>query len=289
MKMKTASPDMKMKSPKACRRSGEKWPSCAVQSSEPDAGSVKKSPDAKSNAPTVPLPQKKSNNSLKNFYIFRHGECPLNVSGHIQGQSIDGELTEKGRRQIHVTGQILRDKKIEVIISSPLKRAQQSAQIVSFYVKCPILLDERLKEVNMGVVEGMHVSEVAEKYRDLYAQWQNCGLNDKTTRFENGETKAEVRKRIFTALSEYAENTPYKNIAISAHGITISQALLVFNIKKSNIPNGSILHLSYHNRHWKYLGFIEAVFAKEQHPSSYRLIHKSETPVFPFNSGESNA
>lgn len=140
----------------------------------------------------------------------------------------------------------------------------------------------------MGVVEGMHVSEVAEKYRDLYAQWQNCGLNDKTTRFENGETKAEVRKRIFTALSEYAEKTPYKNIAISAHGITISQALLVFNIKKSNIPNGSILHLCYHNRHWKYLGFLEAVFNKRQYLSPHRLFHKPETPVFPFNSGESN-
>lgn len=31
----------------------------------------------------------------KNFYIFRHGECPLNVSGRIQGQTFDGELTEK--------------------------------------------------------------------------------------------------------------------------------------------------------------------------------------------------
>lgn len=35
----------------------------------------------------------------KNFYIFRHGECPLNVSGRIQGQTFDGELTEKGRAQ----------------------------------------------------------------------------------------------------------------------------------------------------------------------------------------------
>ena len=198
----------------------------------------------------IPTP----NSNLKNFYIFRHGECPLNVSGHIQGQTIDGELTENGRRQIHQTGQILKDKQIDVIVSSPMKRAKQSAQIIADYVKAPIIYDDRLKEVNMGVVEGMHVQDVAKKFPELYKKWQNCCLSDKTTHFENGETKAEVRQRIFATFNDYAQQSKYKNIAISAHGITISQSLLLFNIKKANIPNGSVLHLTYNNHHWKYRG-----------------------------------
>lgn len=96
----------------------------------------------------------------KNFYIFRHGECPLNVSGRIQGQTFDGELTEKGRAQARRAGRKLQNKNIEIIVSSPMKRARQTAAIVASYVKAPIVFDDRLKEVNMGIVEGMHISEV---------------------------------------------------------------------------------------------------------------------------------
>ena len=141
----------------------------------------------------------------------------------------------------------------------------------------------------MGVAEGMHVDEVTEKFRDLYAKWQNCSLNDKTTRFENGETKAEVRKRIFAALADYAEKTVYRNIAISAHGITISQALLVFNVKKSNIPNGAVLHLSYHNHHWKYLGFIKNTPIGEPRRLPHHLERKAKISIRPFTIGEDHA
>ncbi|MFR8207008.1 MAG: histidine phosphatase family protein [Alphaproteobacteria bacterium] len=71
----------------------------------------------------------------KNFYIFRHGECPLNVSGRIQGQTFDGELTEKGRAQARRAGRKLQNKNIEIIVSSPMKRARQTAAIVASYVK----------------------------------------------------------------------------------------------------------------------------------------------------------
>lgn len=288
MTMKAASAETKTKSRKDFPRSATKLQSSAARLTAPDATSEKKSPAAKSNAAAARrLPKK--NNNLKNFYIFRHGECPLNVTGHIQGQSIDGGLTANGRRQIHITGQLLRDKNIDIIISSPLKRARQSARIVSLYVNRPILLDERLKEVNMGVVEGMHVDEVTAKFPDLYAKWQNCSLNDKSTHFENGETKAEVRQRIFAALADYAEKTSYHNIAISAHGITISQALLVFNVKRSNIPNGSVLHLSYHNHHWKYLGFIENTLPRQPRHLPPRLHAKPKISVRPFIIGEHHA
>ena len=137
----------------------------------------------------------------KNFYIFRHGECPLNVSGRIQGQTFDGELTEKGRAQARRAGRKLQNKNIEIIVSSPMKRARQTAAIVASYVKAPIVFDDRLKEVNMGIVEGMHISEVEKKYKDIYLKWRDCRLEDTTTRFENGETKAEVRQRILEVLN----------------------------------------------------------------------------------------
>lgn len=63
----------------------------------------------------------------------------------------------------------------------------------------------------MGIVEGMHISEVEKKYKDIYLKWRDCRLEDTTTRFENGETKAEVRQRILEVL-----NTMPKKPTISA-------------------------------------------------------------------------
>ncbi len=195
--------------------------------------------------------------ACKYFYIFRHGECPLNVTGHVQGQSIDGELTERGRQQAHLVGKKLRNRHIEIIISSPMKRARQTAAIVACHIGCPIIYDERFIEVNMGVAEGLHTSEIERRYGTLYKKWRNCKLDDTQTRFDGGETKAEVRGRIFEALNEYVSENRYINIAVSAHGIVISQILLSLGIELTDIPNGTVMQLAYENSRWEFQGFIE--------------------------------
>lgn len=193
----------------------------------------------------------------KNFYIFRHGECPFNVSGHMQGQKFDGRLTERGVAQAHTVGLKLKNKHIELIVSSPLSRARQTAKIVKSYVHAPILVDRRFIEVNLGIAEGLHITTVEKEYGELYERWRNCPLEDTTTRFEGGESKAEVRTRIFAGLNHYAKDSDFHNIAVSGHGITISQTLLFFGKRVSNIPNGSIIHLTYQHPDWSYQGFVE--------------------------------
>ena len=196
---------------------------------------------------------------VKHFYIFRHGECPLNRTGHIQGQTFNGKLTEHGRRQAQNVGMILKDKKIEVIISSPMERAMQTAKIVREYLgEISILVDKRITEVNMGVVEGMHISCAEKMYSETYKKWRSGKLKDLMTAFKNGESKADVRKRIFEVLEYYANNIEYLNIAISTHGIAISQILQYFGMIKRDIPNGSILLLKYFEHRWKYEGFIDS-------------------------------
>ena len=109
----------------------------------------------------------------KHFYIVRHGECPLNVTNHIQGQRFNGNLTLSGCLQAQRTGKNLRNKNITLIVSSPMKRAMQTAKIVSEIIKAPILIDTRFIEVNMGIVEGMHISYVEKYFSDLYYKWRN--------------------------------------------------------------------------------------------------------------------
>ncbi len=194
--------------------------------------------------------------TAKHFYIFRHGECPFNLSGHIQGQRFNGSLTEHGKRQALMVGLALQDKQIDVIVSSPMRRAVQTAQLARHFIPAPILIDNRFIEVNMGIIEGMHISVAEQKFAALYKHWRSNNPQDAEVCFENGETKAAVRRRIFAALNHYALQTPYQNIAVSGHGITISQTLLYFGVSRANIPNGSILSLRHDAAGWQYDGFI---------------------------------
>jgi len=102
----------------------------------------------------------------------------------------------------------------------------------------------------------LHISYAEKLYAETYKHWRSNKLKDLLTSFENGETKADVRKRVFEALEYYAKMTNYKNIAISTHGIAISQILQYFGIKKNNIPNGTIIVVYYDKSHWRYSGFI---------------------------------
>ena len=103
----------------------------------------------------------------------------------------------------------------------------------------------------------MHTSEIERRYGSLYKKWRNCKLDDTQTHFDGGETKAEVRTRIFEALNEYVSENRYINIAVSAHGIVISQILLSLGIELTDIPNGTIMKLTHENSRWKFQGFIE--------------------------------
>ena len=192
---------------------------------------------------------------VKHFYIFRHGQCPLNITNHIQGQRFNGSLTPKGRLQAIKTGENLKDKKITLIVSSPMKRAIQTAKIVSEIIKAPIFIDSRFTEVNMGIVEGMHINYVEKNYSELYFKWRHD--KDGNTRFAGGESKQEVRKRILEGLNHYLQNTSHQNIGISSHGIAISQIMQHLGLSCSDVPNGAILHISHHpSTNWHYHEFI---------------------------------
>ena len=190
---------------------------------------------------------------VKNFYIFRHGQSSYNLEGKIQGHSNNSVLTDKGIDQAYATADYLKNKDIDVIISSPLRRAKQTGNIVSRVVKAPIQFDERFTEVNVGVAEGLHYTQAQERFGGTYQKWRSKDSADQDIRFENGETKRQVRQRVFSALEQYAQSK-YNNIAISGHGITLTETLHALDIDKDEVDNGEIIHLQYDNDNWRYVG-----------------------------------
>ena len=188
---------------------------------------------------------------LKNFYIFRNGESSYNVDDKLQGQSNHSVLTDKGISQAFNTAKFLKDKKIEVIISSPQRRAKQTGTIVAKQLNTSLQFDSRLVEANLGSIDGTKLDKLSKQNQEILALWQNKSTTS-NPRFKNGESKSEVRTRILSALNEYA-NKEFTNIAISSHNFPIIEALQYVDTNKNTINNGEIVHLQYNGTNWKFI------------------------------------
>ena len=104
----------------------------------------------------------------KHFYIFRHGQTIWNAEGRPQGQhEYPVPLTMDGREQAQKLAEKLQDKKIKLIISSDLLRAQQTGEIVAQALNVPVKLDRRLREVDYGILNGLYTIEREEVYPDF--------------------------------------------------------------------------------------------------------------------------
>ena len=101
---------------------------------------------------------------LKSFYIIRHGESEANLKGLTAGIS-NVLLTENGRQQARLTSMLIKQLNLAnpVIYSSPLKRVQQTAEIISRN-KVPRVTIVHLQERNFGVSEGEKWSITLEKH-----------------------------------------------------------------------------------------------------------------------------
>ena len=83
------------------------------------------------------------------LYIIRHGETSWNAEGRLQGQT-DIPLNENGIRLAKITGEALKEVPFDLAISSPLKRARQTADLVLAGRQVPVLEDARIEELSFG-------------------------------------------------------------------------------------------------------------------------------------------
>lgn len=103
------------------------------------------------------------------FVFVRHGESVGNVESRWQGQS-DYVLTEKGRAQAHALARRWKSEgvKFNLIISSPLVRARETAEIIAAAVNAKVELDSILMERHIGEMEGLTAEEVRKRPQPPY-------------------------------------------------------------------------------------------------------------------------
>jgi len=144
--------------------------------------------------------------------LTRHGETEENVKGICQGQSIPGKLTPKGIKQAKQLALRLKDEKIDVIYSSDLARAADTAkEIAKFHPNTEFIVTEKLREKNRGEFEGM-----TKKERGL-ENWPKDKLFPQP---KNGETNDELIKRAKSQIDEAYEKHNEETVLFVTHGGT---------------------------------------------------------------------
>ena len=150
--------------------------------------------------------------------MIRHGYSISNDLKFFTGQS-DIALTELGREQARLCGELFKDKKgIDAIYSSDLSRAYDTALEVGKALSLEVIPDENLREIFAGEWEMMPFLEIEAKYPVEYSVWKNdVGRANPV----GGESVAAMAKRIEGAVRRIAERYDGGCVVIATHATPI--------------------------------------------------------------------
>ncbi|TQR20109.1 histidine phosphatase family protein [Psychrobacillus vulpis] len=151
------------------------------------------------------------------LYITRHGETEWNTQKRMQGWQ-DSELTESGINNAVYLGKSLKDTPIDIVFSSPSNRTLKTASLICADRNIPIIIDENLKEMNMGVWEGETQSSIKENHPVEFHHFWNAPQHFTPV---GGETFLETRDRALKALNRIKEDYHSGNILIVTHSVII--------------------------------------------------------------------
>ncbi len=145
--------------------------------------------------------------------LIRHGQSAGNAEGRFGGHS-PTPLSELGRQQAEVTAQRLAKEKINIIYSSDLHRAVETAAPLAEMLDLPINEDAAFRERKVGVLEGKTFDESKNEYPKDYYALINRNIQHVIT---EGESYRQLLKRATKALHEVIRNNQGANIAIFSH------------------------------------------------------------------------
>ncbi len=158
----------------------------------------------------------------KQFYFIRHGETDWNRNRRVMG-CVDISLNANGIRQCHEVSLRVQKLKIERIVSSPLIRAKQTAEIINSYLKLPIESHDTLKECCWGCREGQITND------NLFEQWEKGKV------FFMGESCLDFKQRVLNAVQTILVSD--KVTLIVAHGGVCWAIMHLLNHNNGRIPN----------------------------------------------------
>ncbi|GAA0835607.1 bifunctional RNase H/acid phosphatase [Streptosporangium amethystogenes subsp. fukuiense] len=156
------------------------------------------------------------------LYLLRHGETPLSVERRFSGLG-DPELTPNGIAQGEAVAARLAGEPygIQVIVSSPLKRARATAEIIAARTGLEVVVEEGLRETDFGDWEGHTFTEIQRRWPDELAAW----LADPSAAPPGGESFGEAARRVQATGDVLIERYEGKTILAVSHVTPIKMLL----------------------------------------------------------------
>ncbi|MBE6729751.1 MAG: histidine phosphatase family protein [Ruminococcaceae bacterium] len=152
-----------------------------------------------------------------NIIFVRHGQSEGNLYRDFLGHT-DRDLTDLGRCQAEKTAEFLKDRRIDVIYSSDLKRAFHTALPLARIKGLPIIKNENLREIYAGLWENVNISTIKEKYSESYGIWQN---NIGRAVLDGGESVLQLQERIVKEIEKIIMENDGKTVAVFTHATPV--------------------------------------------------------------------
>ncbi|MCB9498790.1 MAG: histidine phosphatase family protein [Bacillales bacterium] len=187
---------------------------------------------------------------MTTVYFVRHGQTKENAHHLIQGRK-NFPLSEKGKVEIKKTGLYLKNNSynIDVIYSSPLDRAVESAKIIKeiIAIKKDVIIEDGLIERDFGKAEGIKISPKV--YHDI--------LHDS---YSGMEKALDIENRMLNTTKKIIKENAGKTILVVSHSHAIKALLCALDEKRkftSPLNNASLTKITEEN------GILEIVYSNK--------------------------
>jgi broad specificity phosphatase PhoE len=166
--------------------------------------------------------------------LVRHGETYWNHERLVQGGDSDIELNDTGLEQARKLAAFLENEPVAAVLSSPLRRAVVTAEVIANHHQLPVEIDQGLRELKVGELEGMSVSDLSTTFSQFLMQWWQDGC---TMKLPNGESLVELQQRAWRAVDRLLERhiiNPEHNegtaVLVSHYFVTLAIILKALNL-----------------------------------------------------------
>jgi broad specificity phosphatase PhoE len=185
---------------------------------------------------------------------IRHGETEWNAIGREMGQ-LDSPLTPQGIKQAEAIAKRLSSSTFSALYTSDLGRAHETAKFIESQCDVSLVLNEGLRERNMGIFQGLTRKEMHEKFPKERAEYESVGYEYV---IPNGESAKQRCERSVKVMTEIAMNHPNEDdvvVTVTHGGFLMGFFEQVLGILPSNgwrfkRYNASYSMFEYRNNKW---------------------------------------